>query len=176
MCAGPLYARVRCWGAQGGGTPPWRRRRRRRISQRLTRAQGSMLADRIDNEMKDAARAREAQRLNTLRMLKSAMKYREIEKGKPLEDADVVGVVGTLIKQRRDSAAQYTAGGRPELAANETAEIAILEAFLPRQLTDDELGALVQEAIAARSEERRVGKECRCAWGPSRSKTIKRHQ
>jgi len=108
-----------------------------------------MLAERIDKEMKDAARAREAQRLNTLRMLKSAMKYREIETGKSLEDADVVGVVGTLIKQRRDSAAQYTAGGRPELAANENAEIAILEAFLPRQLTDDELSGLVQEAIAA---------------------------
>lgn len=108
-----------------------------------------MLAERIDQEMKDAARAKQAQRLNTLRMLKSAMKYREIEKGKSLDDADIVGVVGTLIKQRRDSAAQYTAGGRPELAANETAEIAILEAFLPRQLTDDELSALVQEAIAA---------------------------
>ena len=108
-----------------------------------------MLAERIDNEMKEAARARQAQRLNTLRMLKSAMKYREIEKGKALDDADIVGVVGTLIKQRRDSAAQYTAGGRPELAANENAEIAILEAFLPRQLTDDELSALVQEAIAA---------------------------
>ena len=108
-----------------------------------------MLAERIDKEMKDAARAKEAQRLNTLRMLKSAMKYREIETGKSLEDADVVGVVGTLIKQRRDSAAQYTAGGRPELAANENAEIAILEAFLPRQLTDDELSGLVQEAIAA---------------------------
>ena len=108
-----------------------------------------MLAERIDSEMKEAARAKQAQRLNTLRMLKSAMKYREIETGKSLEDADVVGVVGTLIKQRRDSAAQYTAGGRPELAANENAEIAILEAFLPRQLTDDELSGLVQEAIAA---------------------------
>jgi uncharacterized protein YqeY len=108
-----------------------------------------MLAERIDNEMKDAARAKQAQRLNTLRMLKSAMKYREIEQGKALDDADIVGVIGTLIKQRRDSAAQYLAGGRPELAANENAEIAILEAFLPRQLTDDELSALVQEAIAA---------------------------
>ncbi|MCA1827700.1 MAG: GatB/YqeY domain-containing protein [Myxococcales bacterium] len=108
-----------------------------------------MLAERIDQEMKDSARAKDARRLNTLRMLKSAMKYREIEKGKAVDDADIVGVVGTLIKQRRDSAAQYTAGGRPELAANENAEIAILEAFLPQQLTDDELSALVQEAIAA---------------------------
>src|SRR5438067_5935203 len=108
-----------------------------------------LLRERIDNEMKDAARAKEARRLNTLRMLKSAMKYREIETGKALEDADVLAVVGTLIKQRKDSASQYTAGGRPELAANENAEIAILEAFLPRGLTDEELSRLVQEAIAA---------------------------
>jgi uncharacterized protein YqeY len=107
------------------------------------------LSERIDKEMKDAARAQEKRRLSTLRMLKSAMKYREIETGKALEDADVVAVVGTLIKQRRDSAAQYTSGGRPELAKNENEEIVILEAFLPRQLTDDELLALVQEAIAA---------------------------
>lgn len=107
-----------------------------------------MLTKRIDDEMKEAARAQQKRRLGTLRMLKSAMKYREIETGKPLEDADVVAVVGTLIKQRKDSAAQYRAGGRPELAENETEEIKILEAFLPRQLTDDELSAMVQEAVA----------------------------
>ena len=108
-----------------------------------------MLTTRIDNELKEAARAQDKRRLGTLRLLKSAIKYREIETGKTLEDADVIGVVGTLIKQRRDSAAQYTAGGRPELAHNENEEIKILEAFLPRQLTDDELAAMVQEAIAA---------------------------
>src|SRR5437588_11505896 len=108
-----------------------------------------MLADQIDADMKNAARAKDARRLGTIRMLKSQMKYREIEKGQALEDADVIAVIGSMIKQRRDSAAQYTAGGRPELAANENAEIAILEAFLPRQLSDDELSALVQEAIAA---------------------------
>jgi uncharacterized protein len=108
-----------------------------------------MLTERIDLEMKEAARGLQKQRLQTLRLLKSALQYREIEAGKALEDADVVAVVGTLIKQRRDSAAQYTAGGRPELAKAENEEIAILEAFLPRQLTDDELLALVQEAVAA---------------------------
>jgi uncharacterized protein YqeY len=108
-----------------------------------------MLVERIDNDLKIAARAQDKRRLGTLRLLKSAIKYREIETGKTLEDADVVVVVGTLIKQRRDSAAQYTAGGRPELAHNENEEIKILEAFLPRQLTDDELAAMVQEAIAA---------------------------
>src|SRR5260370_19141527 len=108
-----------------------------------------MLSERIDSEMKTAARAQDKRRMGTLRMLKSAMKYREIETGKALEDADVVAVVGTMIKQRKDSAAQFSAGGRPELAALETEEIKILEAFLPRQLTDDELSAMVQEAIAA---------------------------
>ena len=108
-----------------------------------------MLAERIDADMKDAARAKDARRLGTLRLLKSQMKYREIEKAKPLDDADVVGVIGSMIKQRKDSAAQYTAGNRPELAANENAEIVILEAFLPRQLSDAELQSLVQEAVAS---------------------------
>jgi uncharacterized protein YqeY len=108
-----------------------------------------MLSERIDAEMKEAARAQDKRRLGTLRMLKSALKYREIETGKPLEDAEVVAVAQTLIKQRRDAAAQYTAGGRPELADNENAEIAILETFLPRQLSDAELQALVQEAVTA---------------------------
>jgi uncharacterized protein len=108
-----------------------------------------MLADRIDADMKTAARAKDARRLGTLRMLKSQMKYREIEKAQPLEDGDVVGVIGSMIKQRKDSAAQYTAGGRPELAENENAEITILEGYLPRQLTDAELADLVQESVAA---------------------------
>jgi hypothetical protein len=108
-----------------------------------------MLVDRIDQDMKSAARAKEARRLNTIRMLKSQMKYREIEKGSALDDADVIAVIGSMIKQRKDSAGQYSAGGRPELAENENAEIAILEAYLPRQLTDAELAALVQESVAA---------------------------
>src|SRR5712692_5964641 len=104
-----------------------------------------MLSERIDAEMKEAARAQDKRRLGTLRMLKSALKYREIETSKVLEDPEIV----TVIKQRRDAAAQYKAGGRPELADNENAEIAILEAFLPRQLSDAELQALVQEAVSA---------------------------
>ena len=109
----------------------------------------AMLRDQVDNDMKVAAKAQDKKRLGTLRMLKSAMKYREIETGQPLEDAEVIGVVSTLIKQRRDSVAQYQAGNRPDLVQNEQQEIAILEGFLPRQLTDDELSALVQEAIVS---------------------------
>jgi uncharacterized protein YqeY len=108
-----------------------------------------MLAERIDSELKDAARAKDARRLTVLRALKSAMKYREIETEKALDDAEIISVCQVQIKQRRDAAAQYTGGGRPELAENENAEIAILEKFLPQQLSDDELMALVKEAIAA---------------------------
>ena len=107
-----------------------------------------MLQERIDSELKDAARAQDKRRLLLLRALKSAIKYREIEKGSVLDDAEGLQVISTLIKQRRDSVQQFTAGGRPELAENESAEIALLEVYLPRQLTDDELAALVQEAMA----------------------------
>jgi uncharacterized protein len=107
-----------------------------------------MLIERIEGEVKDAARARDKQRLGTLRMLKSALKYREIETGKELSDADVVQVAQTLIKQRRDAAGQFRSGGRPELAQNEEAEIVVLESFLPKQLGDDELLQLAREAVA----------------------------
>ena len=111
-----------------------------------------MLLERVDQELKDAMRAQDKKRLNVLRMLKSQLKNREI--GPPerkLEDPDVVAVVQTLIKQRHDAAGQYTAGGRPELARIERDEIVVLESFLPKQLSDDELGRLVQEAVAETS-------------------------
>jgi uncharacterized protein YqeY len=106
-----------------------------------------MLLQRIDSDMKDAARAKDARKLTVLRALKSAVKYREIEAGAELDDAAVIQVVQTQIKQRRDAIAQYTAGGRPELAENEQQEIAALEAFLPQQLSDAELDALARAAV-----------------------------
>jgi len=112
-------------------------------------SESDMLSDRIDEDLKAAARAKDAPRLGTIRMLKSQMKYREIEKGSALDEGDIVSVIGSMIKQRKDSASQYTAGGRPELAAKENAEIAVLEAYLPRQLSDEELQALVRESVAA---------------------------
>jgi uncharacterized protein YqeY len=107
-----------------------------------------MLLERLDAEMKDAARAQDKRRLGTLRLLKSQLKYREIEKQTALDDNDVIATIGSMIKQRRDSIAQYTAGNRPELAQNEAQEITVLETYLPRQMSDDELQALVQEAVA----------------------------
>ncbi len=108
-----------------------------------------MLHAKIDQDLKDAARAQDKVRLGALRLLKSAIKYREIETAEPLDDAAVVAVTLTLIKQRRDSAAQYAAANRPELAKHENDEIALLEAYLPKQLSDEELRGLVQEAIVA---------------------------
>jgi uncharacterized protein len=108
-----------------------------------------MLIERIDSEMKDAARAQDKRRLGTLRLLKSQLTYRGLESDKPMGDADVIATVSSMIKQRKDSIEQYLAGNRPELAQNEREEIVILESFLPRQLTDDELSALVSEAVAS---------------------------
>jgi uncharacterized protein len=107
------------------------------------------LKERIDSELKDAMRARDEVTTSTLRMLKSAVKYKEVEPGaKALEDAGVLQVVGTLIKQRRDSVEQYRAANRVDLAEKEEQEIAILLRYLPQQLSADELRAEVQKAIA----------------------------
>ncbi len=110
------------------------------------------LRQRVDDELKAAMKAMasggDQLRLDTCRMLKSAVKYREIELGQSLDDDGVMGVVASLIKQRRDSIEQFRAGGRADAAAKEEAEIAVLQTFLPEQLGASELGKLVDEAIA----------------------------
>jgi uncharacterized protein YqeY len=108
------------------------------------------LKERIDAELKDAMRQKEELKTSVLRMLKSAVKYKEVEPGaSPLDDAGVLQVIGTLIKQRRDSVEQYRTGNRPELADKEEQEIAILQAYLPAQLSAAELEREVAQAIAA---------------------------
>jgi uncharacterized protein len=109
------------------------------------------LQSQVDNDIKDAMRARETVRLNALRMLKAAMKNAAIEKGGAeavLEDSEAAAVIRKQIKQRQDSVEGFEKGGRPELAAAETAEIAVLSAYLPESLSPDEIAALVTEAIA----------------------------
>ena len=106
------------------------------------------LKDRITEDMKTAMRAKEAERLGTIRMLLAAMKQKEVDERVELDDAMVVAIVDKLIKQRKDSVAQYTAGGRPELAAIEQAEIGVLEAYLPQRLTAEEVGAAVAAIVA----------------------------
>ncbi len=105
------------------------------------------LKERLDQDLKTAMRERAQLRLDTIRMLKSAIKYREIELMKPLDDAGVEGVVGSEVKRRRDAAEQFRAGHRPELADKEEAEIAILQGYLPQQLGEAELRAKVDEAV-----------------------------
>ena len=109
------------------------------------------LQSQVDNDIKDAMRARETVRLSALRMLKAAMKNAAIEKGGAegvLEDSEAAAVIRKQIKQRQDSVEGFEKGGRPELAATETAEIAVLSAYLPESLSPDEIMALVTEAIA----------------------------
>jgi uncharacterized protein len=107
------------------------------------------LKERIDADLKDAMRSKNELTLLVLRMLKSAVKYKEVEPGaSALDDAGIQTVITGLIKQRRDSIEQFKSGGRPELAEKEEAEIGVLQNYLPKQLTADELTAEVQAAIA----------------------------
>lgn len=106
------------------------------------------LADQLQQEIKSAMLAKDAERLNALRLLKSAIGYVQIEKKTDaLSDADFIAIVQREVKKRRDSAEQFTTGGRAELAAKENAEIAILETFLPKQLSAEELESLVRATI-----------------------------
>jgi uncharacterized protein YqeY len=108
------------------------------------------LKERIDAELKDFMRAKNELSTSVLRMLKSAIRYKEVEPGgKALDDVGVQQVVASLIKQRRDSIEQFRAGNRPELADKEEKEIAVLQAYLPKQLSAEQLAAEVKSAIAA---------------------------
>jgi uncharacterized protein YqeY len=107
------------------------------------------LKSRITDDMKDAMRAKDAARLSAIRMLLAAIKQREIDERIELTDADVLAVIEKMIKQRKDSIAQFEAGRREDLAAVERAEVGVLGAYLPAQLSDGEIDALIAEAIAA---------------------------
>ncbi len=105
------------------------------------------LKDTLDADQKAAMKEKDAVKLSVVRLLKSAIKYREIELAKTLDDAGVVGVIASEIKRRRDSVEQYRAGNRQDLVDKEEAEIRILQGWLPAQLSADELKALIDEAV-----------------------------
>jgi len=105
------------------------------------------LIDEISAAMTAAMKAKDQARLAPLRMAKAALMNREVEKGRALEDAEAQQVVASLIKQRRDSIEQFLKGGREELAARETAEIAVLEAYLPPPVDPAEIERAVDESI-----------------------------
>jgi uncharacterized protein YqeY len=106
------------------------------------------LRERLDEDLKAAMRQKDPLRLNTIRGLKSAVKYREIELMKTLDDAGILGVIASEIKRRRDAMEQYQAGGRQDLVEKEEAESRILHGYLPQQLSQAELEAKVDEVIA----------------------------
>ncbi len=106
------------------------------------------LKDRITDDMKAAMRAKEADRLSTIRMLLAACKQREVDERIVLDDAAVIGIVDKMIKQRKDSVAAFVQGGRADLADKEGAEIAVLQAYLPQRLAAEEIAAAVAAIVA----------------------------
>src|SRR5262245_55666694 len=105
------------------------------------------LQEKIQSHMTDAMRNKDTLRLSVLRMMKSAVKNKEIDKMKPLEEGEVIAVLNSLVKQRKDSVEQFRKGGREELAQKEEAEIKIIEEYLPAAATEDEVLNAIEEAI-----------------------------
>ena len=104
--------------------------------------------DQVGADITAAMKARDASRLSALRMLKAAVMNKSVEKGRDLDDAEVLQVVASLVKQRRDSIEQFTNAGRTDLVEKETAELTVLQAYLPAAATPEEITAAVAEAIA----------------------------
>lgn len=106
------------------------------------------IIERITADLTAAMKAQDAPRTSVLRMAKSALKNKEIDKKAPLDEAEAGKLLQTLVKQREESAAQYRGGGRPELAEKEEAEIVVLRSYLPQGASDAEVAAAVEQAIA----------------------------
>jgi len=107
------------------------------------------LKERITEDMKAAMRAKDAERLSTIRMLLAACKQREVDERIVLDDTMVIGLVDKLIKQRKDAITQFAQAGRTDLVDKETAEVAVLEVYLPQRLTADEVTAAVSAIVAS---------------------------
>jgi hypothetical protein len=106
------------------------------------------LKDRITADMKTAMKAGDRDRLGVIRMALAAIKQREVDERRELTEADVLAAIEKMVKQRRESVSQYESGGRSDLAAKENFEIGVLSEYLPEPLSDDELAALIDAAIA----------------------------
>ena len=107
------------------------------------------LRDRLNEDIKSAMKARETERLNALRLLSAAVKQREVDERITLDDTAVVAVIEKMIKQRKDSISQYEKAARQDLADKEKYEISVIEAYMPKQLSQAEVDAIVAEAIAS---------------------------
>ena len=106
------------------------------------------LNDQVSADIAAAMKARDAARLSALRMLKAAVMNKSVEKGRDLEDAEILQVVASLVKQRRDSIVQFGKAGRSDLVDKETGELAVLQTYLPPSATPEEIDAAVAEAVA----------------------------
>jgi len=106
------------------------------------------LKDRVTEDMKAAMRARDSERLGTIRMITAAIKQREVDERITLDDTQVLSVIEKMIKTRKESIVQFKSGGREDLVARETREIELLQGYLPSQLSASEVDALIHEAIA----------------------------
>ena len=107
------------------------------------------LKERINEDMKAAMRASDQERLSTIRMAQAAIKQREVDERTTLDDAQVIAVIEKMVKQRRESIAQFEQGGRADLAAKEATEIELLQGYLPAPLSEAELDSIIREAITA---------------------------
>ena len=107
-----------------------------------------MIKDRIREDMKAAMRAHDAASLSTIRLLLAAIKQREVDEQIEADDAVVLSVIGKMVKQRQDSVKQYLDGNRQDLADRESAEIKVLEAYLPKGLSEEEIAAIIDAAVA----------------------------
>jgi uncharacterized protein YqeY len=106
------------------------------------------LKDRITDDMKAAMRAKDSERLGTIRMITAAIKQREVDERITLDDTQVLAVLDKMIKMRKESIAQFTSGGRDDLVARETKEVELLQSYMPAQLSAAELDAIIATAIA----------------------------
>ena len=106
------------------------------------------ISERVNADIVTAMKAKDEHRLTTLRMVKSALKSKEIDKREPLTEPEQAAVLSTLVKQRRESVESFTKGGRPELAEKEQAEIGMIEAYMPQAASEDQIREIVQSAIA----------------------------
>ncbi|MDQ7743103.1 GatB/YqeY domain-containing protein [Hydrogenophaga pseudoflava] len=106
------------------------------------------LKDKITDDMKAAMRAKDSERLGTIRLLTAAMKQKEVDERIELDDAAVIAVIDKMVKQRKDSITAFEQGGRADLAAKEAAELVVLEAYLPARLSADEIAAEVKAIVA----------------------------
>jgi uncharacterized protein YqeY len=116
-------------------------------------ATDTSLKSRIQNDMKDAMRAKDKERLGVIRMILAAIKQKEVDERTEQDDTAVLATLDKMLKQRRDSLSQYESAGRDDLAKQEQYEITVIQDYMPKQLSDDEIAAIIDEVIAATGAE-----------------------